>query len=62
MEKDFVKEKVLSIKKAYAHSGVYVVTLKPEHCFPSEASPHNMSFASKQEALKMIYQAEKVLP
>jgi hypothetical protein len=58
---DFVKEKVLSIEKTYAHSGAYVVTLKPEYCFPSKASPHNMSFASKQEALKMIYQAEKVL-
>jgi hypothetical protein len=57
---DFVKEKVQSITKTYSHSGAYVVTLKPEYKFNSEAAPHKMSFGSKQDALNMIRDAQRV--
>jgi hypothetical protein len=57
---DFVKERVASVEKRYSHSGVYVVTLKPEFSFPSDAAPHKMSFSTKKEALDMIHQATKI--
>lgn len=59
---DFVKEKVLSITKTYAHSGAYVVTLKPEYSFDSAVAPQKMSFGSKNDALMMIRQAKKLDP
>jgi outer membrane protein assembly factor BamA len=59
---DFVKEKVQSIEKSYAHSGVYVVTLNPEYRFNSAAAPHKISFETKADAMQYIRQAQKVAP
>lgn len=59
---DFVKERVESIELTYSHCGTYVVTLRPEFKFDSYTAPNKMSFATKEAALREIYNTIPVTP